>query len=528
MAINGNEKSNHSMSSSTSPQKNNYTTIEDQMIMNNNNLSSPIPRKNYGKIRITKNVIVIGLAFMIHFTAFHGMSNLQSSVNSDAALGTSTLAVMYGSLILSNIFLPVSVIRWFGCKWTIAVSFIAYMPFMVAQFYPRFYTFIPAALGVGFGGGPLWCAKCTYLSVVAEAMSIALNGDTKADVIVVRFFGLFFVFYQMAQVWGNLISSSVLTFSVASDIPLDNYQTNTTTSNSLNLQIQKNVSEICGANFCPGVSAQINPNLIPPDPAQIQMLSGIFLCCMICACLLVVFGVDSLKRYGVSRRGAGKGLSGLKLLAVTIKLLSERYQLLLLPITMFIGAEEAFIAVDFTASFVACGWGISRIGFAMICFGIANAIAAGIAGALAKLVGRISIMISVFILHGGLLIWMHEWIPVEGDYITYCTMAALWGVADGLWLVNVNAFSGILFPGNEIAAYSNFRLWESTGSVIGYSLSAVLCTSTKLRGLMCLMTIGVFGYGAIEYIERKEKGAVDRRNVELVSQNDKTIPSSTI
>ncbi|XP_017482221.1 PREDICTED: probable serine/threonine-protein kinase fhkB, partial [Rhagoletis zephyria] len=59
---------------------------------------------------ITKNVIVIGLAFMIHFTAFHGTSNLQSSVNSDKALGTTTLAVIYGSLILSNIFLPMTVI----------------------------------------------------------------------------------------------------------------------------------------------------------------------------------------------------------------------------------------------------------------------------------------------------------------------------------------------------------------------------------------------------------------------------------
>lgn len=63
------------------------------------------------RIRITKNVVMIGLAFMVHFTAFHGTSNLQSSINADAALGTTTLAVIYGSLILSNIFLPMTVIR---------------------------------------------------------------------------------------------------------------------------------------------------------------------------------------------------------------------------------------------------------------------------------------------------------------------------------------------------------------------------------------------------------------------------------
>lgn len=67
---------------------------------------------NNEKLRIVKNVVVLGIAFMVHFTAFHGTANLQSSVNSDASLGTFTMASIYGSLILSNIFLPVIVIRW--------------------------------------------------------------------------------------------------------------------------------------------------------------------------------------------------------------------------------------------------------------------------------------------------------------------------------------------------------------------------------------------------------------------------------
>lgn len=82
------------------------------------------------------------------------------------------------------------------------------MPFILAQFYPQIYTLIPAGLAVGLGGGPLWCAKCTYLTVVAEALCTLKGNNTKSDATVVRFFGLFFIFYQMAQVWGNLISSS--------------------------------------------------------------------------------------------------------------------------------------------------------------------------------------------------------------------------------------------------------------------------------------------------------------------------------
>lgn len=69
----------------------------------------------FENLRITKNVIILGVAFMIHFTAFHGTANLQSSINSDGSLGSYTLAAIYGSLILSNIFLPAAIIRSVRC-----------------------------------------------------------------------------------------------------------------------------------------------------------------------------------------------------------------------------------------------------------------------------------------------------------------------------------------------------------------------------------------------------------------------------
>lgn len=89
-----------------------------------------------------------------------------------------------------------------------ALAFCTYMPYIVAQFYPRFTTLIPAGLMVGFGGGPLWCAKCTYLSTMAEALTRVNGQKSSKDVNTVKYFSLFFIFYQMAQVWGNLISSS--------------------------------------------------------------------------------------------------------------------------------------------------------------------------------------------------------------------------------------------------------------------------------------------------------------------------------
>lgn len=85
------------------------------------------------------------------------------------------------------------------------------------------------------------------------------------------------------------------------------------------------------------------------------------------------------------------------------------------------------------------------------------------------------------------------------------------------------ALSGILFPGKEEASYSNFRLWESTGSVITYAYSPYLCTDVKLYLLLGLLLIGASGYTAVEYQQYKnkhsEKDIKKNRKFELVHKN---------
>ncbi|XP_011502128.1 PREDICTED: UNC93-like protein [Ceratosolen solmsi marchali] len=462
--------------------------------------------------RIMKNILIIGFAFMIHFMAFMGASNLQSSINADNSLGTFTLASIYGSLIFSNIFLPMLIISWLGCKWTIALTFAAYMPFIAAQFYPRFYTMIPAGLAVGLGGGPLWCAKCTYLTVVAEAY--ATVSDLSVDILVTRFFGLFFMFYQMAQVWGNLISSAVLSYGLEDEAA---------TYSSWNVTVNASlIGKMCGANFCGVDSAMENPNLVPPSPERIQLISGIYLACMLLACLIVTFGVDSLARYDRGRTGSGTGKSGFKLLAVTLKLLGEKSQLLILPITIFIGAEQAFLFADYNAAYVSCAWGISNIGYVMICFGIINAIAAPVTGSVVKLTGRIPVMLFAFFLHMGILIALLWWRLQPQQGLLFFILSGLWGICDAIWLVQVNALSGLLFPGKEESGYSNFKLWEATGSVISYAYSPYLCTDIKLYVLMGILCLGIVCYLVIELTGRVKNAVIEvKQDFQLVASAEK-------
>ena len=157
------------------------------------------------KWRILKNIAAVSLAFMVQFTAFQGTANLQSSINASEGLGTVSLSAIYAALVLSCIFVPTFVIKRLTVKWTLCVSMLCYAPYIAAQFYPRFYTLVPAGVLLGLGAAPMWAAKATYLTQVGAVY--AKLTDQAVDGIVVRFFGFFFLAWQTAELWGNLISS---------------------------------------------------------------------------------------------------------------------------------------------------------------------------------------------------------------------------------------------------------------------------------------------------------------------------------
>jgi len=58
----------------------------------------------------------------------------------------------------------------------------------------------------------------------------------------------------------------------------------------------------------------------------------------------------------------------------TINHMRDPNQMLLIPITLWLGFSLAFIGADYTKSFVACSKGVDKVGFAMICFGLTDAL----------------------------------------------------------------------------------------------------------------------------------------------------------
>ncbi|KAI5735884.1 hypothetical protein M8J77_023865 [Diaphorina citri] len=236
------------------------------------------------KWRILKNIGSLSLAFMVQFTAFQGTANLQSSINAKEGLGTVSLSAIYAALVLSCIFVPTFVIKRLTVKWTLCVSMMCYLPYIGFQFYPRFYTLVPAGILVGIGAAPMWAAKATYLTQVGAVY--AKLTDQAVDAIIVRFFGFFFLAWQTAELWGNLISSLVL----SSGAHGGGHHVNSSANN-----VEETRLRSCGSNFCV-IGGKGLDNLERPPDSEIYHITGIYLSCIVVATIMIALMVDPLSR----------------------------------------------------------------------------------------------------------------------------------------------------------------------------------------------------------------------------------------
>ncbi|XP_043794862.1 UNC93-like protein [Apis laboriosa] len=442
------------------------------------------------KWRILKNISTVSVAFMVQFTAFQGTANLQSSINASDGLGTVSLSAIYAALVLSCIFVPTFVIKRLTVKWTLCISMLCYAPYIGSQFYPKFYTLVPAGVLLGLGAAPMWAAQATYLTQVGGVY--AKLTDQPVDAIVVRFFGFFFLAWQTAELWGNLISSLVLSggeFGSGSE-------NSTTNSNKI---------KHCGANFCV-LGNGGHETLERPPESEIYEISAIYLSCVIVAVIIVALFVDPLSRYGEKQRKVdSQELSGIQLLSATAYQLKKPYQQLLIPITIWIGMEQAFIGADFTQAYISCALGVHRVGYVMICFGVVNAICSLVFGSLMKFVGRQPLMVLGAIVHVSLIVVLLHWKPNPDNPYVFYSVSGLWGVGDAVWQTQVNGLYGTLFRRNKEAAFSNYRLWESAGFVIAYAYSTHLCARMKLYVMLTVLLVGTCGYIVVELLHRRKQ-----------------------
>ncbi|XP_060577662.1 protein unc-93 homolog A-like [Ruditapes philippinarum] len=434
--------------------------------------------------RILKNLVVVSIAFLLLFTAFQSLQNLQSSLNKEEGLGTISLSVIYAVGIIAGIFLPPLAINILGCKWTMAASIICYTVFIAANLYAVWATMIPASIIIGTGAATLWAAKCTYLTNIGSWYAEKTNSSKEGTIS--AFFGVFFMIFQSSQIWGNLISSTVFSQRIPD-----------------NLNISAEVLAKCGASYCPSDYIN-NTYLDKPAMSKVYTVCGIYLGTACLAILTIAIFLDNIRHETDGREMSTKQLLG----AIARHFYNSKYQKLLIPLTVYSGIEQAFIAGDYTRSYISCTIGVWNVGYVMITYGVADAACSLIIGRLVKYFGFLPWFILAFILHGGTIITLLVWQPDPEHPGIFYLFAILWGIGDAVIQTLVNALYGHLFTHNPESAFASYRLCESAGFIIAFGYSSYICTYIKIYISLIFIIVGAVLYGVVEMLQRKQKRTV--------------------
>jgi fucose permease len=105
------------------------------------------------KARILQNLAVFFFICVFLHVAYYPLEALQSSINKE--VGLYSMVVGFGARMVTSFLGPAIVYR-LTPKWTICVTNVCVLAFVFANFYPTYYTLMPAAILVGMTMGPFW------------------------------------------------------------------------------------------------------------------------------------------------------------------------------------------------------------------------------------------------------------------------------------------------------------------------------------------------------------------------------------
>lgn len=103
------------------------------------------------KFGIYKNLIVYSLSFVLLFSSLMSFSNIQSTVNIEDGLGTTGLAVLYGVMVFTSLFVTLVTLPLLSYKMMTLCAMGTYICYVASGFYSSWYTVVPGSVIVGFG-----------------------------------------------------------------------------------------------------------------------------------------------------------------------------------------------------------------------------------------------------------------------------------------------------------------------------------------------------------------------------------------
>ncbi len=90
-------------------------------------------------------------------------------------------------------------------------------------------------------------------------------------------------------------------------------------------------------------------------------------------------------------------------------------------------------------AYITCGWGVSNVGYVLICYGLCDAVCSIMFGTIMKhMGGRIPIFVFGALLNYGVIVAFFVWTPSKEEKAVFFVLAGLWGISDAIWQTQIN------------------------------------------------------------------------------------------
>ncbi|XP_031738201.1 UNC93-like protein 3 [Cucumis sativus] len=417
---------------------------EARLLVNNAPISAPV---NY-----TRDVHVLSFAFWLIFLAYGAAQNLESTVNTEEDLGTTSLGILYLSFTFFSL-VAALVVRALGTKNALILGTTGYWLFIAANLKPTWFTMVPSSVYLGFAASIIWVAQGTYLT--STARNHARKNGLHEGTVIGNFNGEFWAVFASHQVIGNIISLVVLKDEAGGS-------TNGTT-----------------------------------------VLFIIFLCVVTLGILLMGFlRKEDSKEEEPSLSSSSLRSSIFSLSKSVVAPLADIRMILTIPLISYSGLQAAFVWAKFTKEVVTPSLGVSGVGGAMAVYGAADAVCSLIAGRLTSGLPSITFLVSGgAVIQAVVFIWLLLGQSETLGTVYVLLISAFLGIGDGFLYPQLNALLGILFKHDMEGAFAQLKVWHSATIAIVFFFSPYISLHTMLviiLSVLCLsyvafltLTVGV-------------------------------------
>ncbi|XP_026668797.1 UNC93-like protein MFSD11 [Ceratina calcarata] len=441
-------------------------------------------------MRIDKNflnVILLSFGFMLVFTAFQTMGNIEKtvlvSINEETPDFTgeayTSLAIIYAVFATCNWLAP-SYISLTGPRFAIFTGACCYVLFIAIFLWPQKILLYAASCVLGTGAALIWTGHGQYLTENSDTDTMSRNS------------GIFWAIFQMSMFVGNLFVYFMFADSISAQKRslVFGVLTGLAVLGACALAALRRTSRALVLGEAEGVSSA-DKELRIPDPAKGRPLLAAWNAFL-----------DAFSLFFTPR----------------MLLLSSTFVYTGLVLTFYSGVYSS--CIGFTKAL-----GDSRkslIGLSGILIGVGEVTGGALFGIFASKVSRVcgawSVIITGFCVHLFAFITIFLNLPNDSPvkdtdnlgFITSSTALALigslaLGFGDACFNTQIYSLLGSIFVQNSAPAFALFKFCQSVAAAVSFAYSNVLGLYIQLLVLTISIVAGTATFCYVEYAVRREK-----------------------